>query len=84
MKSVRLVGLTAALIATLALVGCDNNDKTQAVASASAAQDLPSAPTAKPDAGQLKKLAQQTAGKPLKLLDASEAQLVAAANFTVQ
>lgn len=75
MKSVRLVGLTAALIAALALVGCDDNDKTRVVASASAAQDQPSAATAKPDAGQLEKLAQQSAGKPLKLLDASEVQL---------
>ncbi len=75
MKSVRLVGLAVTLLAALALVGCDDNDKAQAAAPASAAQEQPSAPAAKPDAGQREKLAQQSAGKPLKLLDASEVQL---------
>ncbi len=75
MKSVRLVGLAAALLAALTLAGCDDNDKTQAAAAAPQAQEQASAPAAKPDAGQLAKLAQQSAGKPLKLLDASEVQL---------
>ncbi|MCT4716727.1 alpha-2-macroglobulin family protein [Enterobacteriaceae bacterium H18W14] len=75
MKSVRLVSLTATLLAALALAGCDDNDKTQAATAAPAAQEQSSAPAAKPDAGQLEKLAQRSAGKPLKLLDASEVQL---------
>lgn len=77
MKSVPLLGLAAALLAALTLAGCDDNDKTQAAAPAPAAQEQASTPTpaAKPDAEQLAKLTQQSAGKPLKLLDASEVQL---------
>ncbi|WP_259461754.1 alpha-2-macroglobulin, partial [Enterobacter sp. R1(2018)] len=77
MKSVPLLGLAAALLAALTLAGCDDNDKTQAAAPAPAAQEQASTPTpaAKPDAEQLAKLTQQSVGKPLKLLDASEVQL---------
>jgi hypothetical protein len=75
MKSVRLLSVAAALLAVLALSGCDDKDKTQAQKPAAAAQKQASESAAKPTQAQLEKLSQQSAGKPLKLLDASEVQL---------
>jgi uncharacterized protein YfaS (alpha-2-macroglobulin family) len=77
MRSVRSAGLAATLLAALALVGCDDKDKAQAAAASPApvAQEASQPTAVKPDAGQLEKLARQSAGKPLKLLDASEVQL---------
>ncbi|WP_310607401.1 alpha-2-macroglobulin family protein [Buttiauxella brennerae] len=83
MKSIRLVGLAATLIGALALAGCDNNDKPQTVAkNDTSAQQQVTAP-AKPDASQLEKLAKGSAGKPLKLLDASEVQLDGASTLVL-
>ncbi|HEY1847124.1 MAG TPA: alpha-2-macroglobulin [Buttiauxella sp.] len=75
MKSVRLIGVAAALLAVLALSGCDEKDNAQAQKPTAAAQKQASEPAAKPSQAQLEKLSQQSAGKPLKLLDASEVQL---------
>lgn len=75
MRTVRLVGLTAALIAVLALAGCDDKEKSQAPASTPSAAKQTTTPAAKPDAAQLEKLEKLSAGKPLNLLDASEVQL---------
>ncbi len=83
MKSIRLVGLAATLIGALALAGCDNKDKPQTVAkNDTSAQQQVTAP-AKPDASQLEKLAKGSAGKPLKLLDASEVQLDGASTLVL-
>ncbi|MEO3991732.1 alpha-2-macroglobulin family protein [Pseudocitrobacter cyperus] len=77
MKPFRLAALT--LLAASTLVGCDNNDKEKTVASAPAAT-TPAAPVSvKPDTATLAKLAQQSEGKSLTLLDASEVQLEGAA-----
>lgn len=78
MNQVRLTALSAVWLAMLALVGCDNNDKTAAVSPANAQQSQPvstGAQTAKPDAAALQTLAARSAGKPLALTDASEVQL---------
>lgn len=76
MKNMRIVGLTAALLAGLALGGCDDKNTSQtASAPPAAAEKQSAAPAQKPDAAQLEKLSQLSAGKPLKLLDASELQL---------
>ncbi len=75
MKPFRLAAL--ALLAASTLAGCDNNDKEKTAAPATAASTTaPAAPTpAKPDSAMLAKLAQQSEGKSLTLLDASEVQL---------
>lgn len=83
MTSVRLVSLTATLLAALALTGCDDKEATQVAAPTPAAQKQAQKPAAKPDAAQLDKLAQQSAGKPLKLLDASEVQLDGASTLVL-
>ena len=76
MRNMRLVGLTAALLAALALGGCDDKNTSEATSAPPAAAEKQSAaPAKKPDAAQLEKLSQLSAGKPLKLLDASEVQL---------
>lgn len=83
MKHIRV----AACMMLLALAGCDNNDKTTAVAKSAtpAAQEKPAqpAPTARHDPAQLQKLAQQSEGKALTLLDASEVQLDGAATLVL-
>ena len=75
MKPFRLAAL--ALLAASTLAGCDNNDKEKTVAPAPAAtKSTPATPApAKPDSAMLAKLAQQSEGKALTLLDASEVQL---------
>ena len=75
MKPFRLAAL--ALLAASTLAGCDNNDKEKTVAPAPAATTSTSATPApvKPDSATLAKLAQQSEGKALTLLDASEVQL---------
>ncbi len=75
MKPFRLAAL--ALLAASTLAGCDNNDKEKTVAPAPAATtSTPTTPApAKPDSATLAKLAQQSEGKALTLLDASEVQL---------
>jgi uncharacterized protein YfaS (alpha-2-macroglobulin family) len=83
MKSIRLVGLAATLMGALALAGCDNNDKPQTVAKNDTSAQQQVAAPAKPDASQLEKLAKGSAGKPLKLLDASEVQLDGASTLVL-
>lgn len=75
MKTFRLAAL--ALLAASTLAGCDNNDKEKTVAPAPAATtSTPATPApVKPDSATLAKLAQQSEGKALTLLDASEVQL---------
>ena len=75
MKPFRLAAL--ALLAASTLAGCDNNDKEKTGAPAPAATTAtPAMPApAKPDSATLAKLAQQSEGKALTLLDASEVQL---------
>ncbi|KAA1046389.1 alpha-2-macroglobulin [Pseudocitrobacter sp. 73] len=75
MKPFRLAAL--ALLAASTLAGCDNNDKEKTGAPAPAATTATPAMPAptKPDSATLAKLAQQSEGKALTLLDASEVQL---------
>ncbi len=76
MKPIRV----AACMLMLALVGCDNNDKP----STAAKNDAPAPQTAPAkDQAQLQKLTQQSQGKPLTLLDASEVQLDGAATLVL-
>ncbi|MET6678789.1 alpha-2-macroglobulin family protein [Citrobacter amalonaticus] len=86
MKHIRVV----ACMLMLALAGCDNNDKAITVGK----KDAPatqSAPVAQPeaekkavkDAAKLQKLAQQSEGKALTLLDASEVQLDGASTLVL-
>ncbi|HBI08828.1 MAG TPA: hypothetical protein DDY57_01480, partial [Franconibacter pulveris] len=78
MNRVRLAALSAAWLAALTLMGCDNNDNaaaSPASAQQSRAPEPQAAQNAKPDAATLQKLAAQSAGKPLALTDASEVQL---------
>ncbi|BBR59955.1 alpha-2-macroglobulin family protein [Klebsiella sp. WP4-W18-ESBL-05] len=82
MKPFRLATLALALAMTFTLAGCDNNnDDKPASAAAPAAAEHASAN--KPDAAQLAKLAQQSQGKTLSLLDASEVQLDGAATLVL-
>lgn len=76
MKHIRV----AACMLMLALAGCDNNDKPSPDAnnSAPAPQTTPAN-----DAAQLQKLTQQSQGKALKILDASEVQLDGAATLVL-
>ncbi|OAT16901.1 alpha-2-macroglobulin [Buttiauxella noackiae ATCC 51607] len=83
MRSIRLVGLAATLMAALALAGCDNNDKPKPVAKSETSTQQQVAASVKPDASQLEKLAKDSAGKPLKLLDASEVQLDGASTLVL-
>ncbi|WP_151995795.1 alpha-2-macroglobulin family protein [Buttiauxella massiliensis] len=83
MRSIRLVGLAATLMAALALAGCDNNDKPKPVAKSETSAQQQVATPVKPDASQLEKLAKDSAGKPLKLLDASEVQLDGASTLVL-
>ncbi len=80
MKHIRV----AACILMLALAGCDNNDKTTTVAkSDTPATQTKATPPVQKDPAQLQKLAQQSEGKALTLLDASEVQLDGAATLVL-
>ncbi|WP_414164512.1 alpha-2-macroglobulin family protein [Superficieibacter sp. BNK-5] len=86
MKQFRLTALTLTLVAAFSLAGCYDNNKTQAAAPAAASTsttEQAKTPPAKPDAEQLKKLAAQSQGKALNLLDASEVQLEGAATLVL-
>ena len=80
MKHIRVV----ACMLMLALAGCDNNDKAPTVAKndAPAAQPAVEKKAGK-DTAQLQKLAQQSEGKALTLLDASEVQLDGASTLVL-
>ncbi|STQ09984.1 protein YfhM [Enterobacter cloacae] len=83
MKPFRLAALSLALLTTFTLVGCDNSDdKPQAAAPAASTATTPKA-AEKPDADKLAKLAAQSQGKALTLLDASEVQLDGAATLVL-
>lgn len=83
MKPFRLAALSLALLTTFTLVGCDNSDdKPQAAAPAASTATTPKA-AEKPDADKLAKLAVQSQGKALTLLDASEVQLDGAATLVL-
>ncbi|MDI9800102.1 alpha-2-macroglobulin family protein [Citrobacter koseri] len=73
MKHIRV----AACMLMLALAGCDNNDNAPTAVKNDETPAAQSAPTKDP--AQLQKLAQQSEGKELTLLDASEVQLDGAA-----
>lgn len=83
MRIIRLGALAATLLAALSLSGCDNNDKPQAVDQGHSSTQQPVEKAAKPDASQLEKLAKNSAGKPLNLLDASEVQLDGASTLVL-
>ncbi|MFV0568753.1 MAG: alpha-2-macroglobulin family protein, partial [Citrobacter portucalensis] len=71
----------AACMLMLALVGCDNNNEKSPTA---AKPDSPAPQTAPvKDKAQLQKLVQQSQGKSLTLLDASEVQLDGAATLVL-
>lgn len=77
MKHLRVV----ACMIMLALAGCDNNDKTAPTTKSEA--PAVAQPSPAQDPAQLQKLAQQSCGKALTLLDASEAQLDGAATLVL-
>lgn len=79
MKHMRL----AACIMMLALAGCDNNDKTAGTAKSAGDTPAAQATPEKKDPAQLQKLAQQSEGKTLTLLDASEVQLDGASTLVL-
>lgn len=83
MKPFRLAALSLALITTCTLVGCDNDDKPQAATAAAPAESPRQPAPARPDAASLQKLAAQSQGKTLSLLDASEVQLDGAATLVL-
>lgn len=83
MRPLRFAALTCALLTTLVLAGCDNDDKPQvagapAASTASGATQQSQANPA-PDKAKRAQLAAQSEGKALTLLDASEVQLDGAA-----
>ncbi|ANG93740.1 alpha-2-macroglobulin family protein [Enterobacteriaceae bacterium 155047] len=85
MKPFRLAALSLALLTAFTLTGCDNNDE-KPKAAAPAASDTPAAvqkTPAKPDTERLAKLAAQSQGKTLTLLDASEVQLEGASTLVL-
>lgn len=80
MKHIRVV----ACMLMLALAGCDNNDKAPIAAKNDAPATQPAAEKkAEKDTAQLQKLAQQSEGKALTLLDASEVQLDGASTLVL-
>lgn len=84
MKPYRLAALSLALLTAFSLVGCDNDDKPQiAKPAASATETQTTAATPAPNAATLDKLAAQSKGKPLTLIDASEVQLDGAATLVL-
>ena len=83
MKPFRLAAISLALLTTFTLVGCDNSDdKSQAAAPAASTASTPKA-AEKPNAETLAKLAAQSQGKALTLLDTSEVQLDGAATLVL-
>lgn len=83
MKPFRLAAISLALLTTFTLAGCDNSDdKPQAAAPAASTTSEQKTP-AKPDPEKLAKLAAQSQGKALTLLDASEVQLDGAATLVL-
>ncbi len=80
MKHIRVV----ACMLMLALAGCDNSDKAPTAAKNDAPATQPAAEKkAEKDTAQLQKLAQQSEGKALTLLDASEVQLDGASTLVL-
>ena len=79
MKPFRLATLALALAMTFTMAGCDDKNDDKPAAPSTPAATAP----AKPDAAQLEKLAQQSQGKTLTLLDASEVQLDGAATLVL-
>ncbi|MGP3592120.1 alpha-2-macroglobulin family protein [Vagococcus sp. WN89Y] len=83
MRSLRFAALTCALLTTLVLAGCDNDDKPQAAstaaASATPAVEQKGQANPAPDKAKRAQLVAQSEGKALTLLDASEVQLDGAA-----
>ena len=77
MKHIRV----AACMLMLALAGCDNNDNAPTAVKNDETPAAQSTPTKDP--AQLQKLAQQSEGKELTLLDASEVQLDGAATLVL-
>ncbi|MBJ8874811.1 alpha-2-macroglobulin family protein [Citrobacter koseri] len=77
MKHIRV----AACMLMLVLAGCDNNDNAPTAVKNDETPAAQSAPTKDP--AQLQKLAQQSEGKELTLLDASEVQLDGAATLVL-
>ncbi|WP_286809495.1 alpha-2-macroglobulin family protein [Leclercia sp. UBA2479] len=85
MKPFRLAALSIALLTAFTLAGCDDNTEkphAEAPATAAATPAEPKAAT-KPDDATLQKLAEQSQGKPLTLLDASEIQLDGASTLVL-
>ena len=81
MKPFRLAVL--AMLAASLLSGCDDSDKAQDVKPAASSTASQNVAPVKPDAAQLAKLAQQSEGIALTLLDASEVQLDGAATLVL-
>ena len=81
MKPFRLAVL--AMLAASLLSGCDDSDNAQDVKPAASSTASQNVAPVKPDAAQLAKLAQQSEGKALTLLDASEVQLDGAATLVL-
>ncbi|ELO0858905.1 alpha-2-macroglobulin family protein [Citrobacter amalonaticus] len=80
MKHIRVV----ACMLMLALAGCDNNDKAPTAAKNDAPATQPAAEKkAEKDTAQLQKLARQSEGKALTLLDVSEVQLDGASTLVL-
>lgn len=81
MKPFRLATLALALAMTFTLAGCDNNNDDKPAVPATPSKTDSAAPKADP--ARLQKLAQQSQGKTLSLLDASEVQLDGAATLVL-
>ena len=80
MKHIRVV----ACMLMLALAGCDNNDKAPIAAKNDAPAAQPAAEKkAEKDTAQLQKLARESEGKALTLLDVSEVQLDGASTLVL-
>jgi len=85
MKPFRLAALSLALLTAFTLTGCDNNDEKPKAAAPAASEKAATAQKtpAKPDTERLAKLAAQSQGKTLTLLDASEVQLEGASTLVL-
>jgi uncharacterized protein YfaS (alpha-2-macroglobulin family) len=81
MKPFRLATLALALAMTFTLAGCDNNNDDKPAVPATPTKTDSAAPKADP--ARLQKLAQQSQGKTLSLLDVSEVQLDGAATLVL-
>lgn len=73
----------AACIMMLMMAGCDNNDKPSGAPKSDVDTPVAQTTPAKKDPAQLQKLAQQSEGKTLTLLDASEVQLDGASTLVL-